>query len=95
MFLNEVMQETRKICTSENGPISATPEIFLFLKVKIFNFLLIPMDQKYQNESAPIISYAKCTKNCLKLYNIADLQPLTESKEKKTLCRSSANIYFS
>ena len=28
------MQETRKICTSENGPISATPEIFLFLKMK-------------------------------------------------------------
>ena len=46
MFLNEVMEETRKIYNSENEP---PLKIFLFLKMKIINFFLITMDQKYQN----------------------------------------------
>ena len=83
MFLNEVMQETRKICTSETGPIWATPENLPFLKMKIIIFFLIPMYQKYQNESAPIFCYAKSTKNCLKLLRIADLQPLDWIQRKK------------
>ena len=37
-------------------------KIFLFLKVKFINFFLIPVAQMYQNESAPIIYYAKSTK---------------------------------
>ena len=41
------------------------------------------MDQKYQNESAPIFCYAKCTKNSSKLHNIADLQALTPGRVKK------------
>ena len=40
MFLNEVMQETSKICTTENGPIWATPEYLPFLKKKFINFFL-------------------------------------------------------
>ena len=47
---------------AENGPISATPENLPFLKMKIIIFFLIPMYQKYQNESAPIFCYAKSTK---------------------------------
>ena len=39
-----------------------TPENLPFLKMKFINFFLIPMDQKYQNESAPIFCYAKITK---------------------------------
>jgi len=35
MFLNEVMEETRKIYNSENGPIWATPENLPFFKDEI------------------------------------------------------------
>ena len=59
---------------AENGPISASPEIFLFLKVRFINFFLIPVAQTYQNESAPIFYYAKSKKYCLKLLKIAVLQ---------------------
>ena len=83
MFLNKVMQETRKICTTENGPIWATPENLPFLKMKFINFFLIPMDQKYQNESAPIFCYAKSRKYCLKLLIIAVLQPPDWIQRKK------------
>ena len=62
MFLNKVMQETRKICTTENGTIWAAPKNLPFLKMKFINFFLIPLGQKYQNESAPIFCYAKSTK---------------------------------
>ena len=37
-------------------------KIFLLLKMKFIHFFLIPMDYEYQNESAPIICYAKSTK---------------------------------
>ena len=47
---------------AENGPIWDTPENLPFLKMKIFHFFLIPIDQMYQNESAPIFYYAKSTK---------------------------------
>ena len=45
-----------------NWRIWATPENLPFLKMKFIHFFLIPMDQKYQNESAPIFCYAKSTK---------------------------------
>ena len=44
------------------GTFEPPLKIFLFLKMKFINFFLIPMDQKYQNESAPIFCYAKSTK---------------------------------
>ena len=61
---------------AENGPICATPENLPFLKVRFINFFPNPMAQMYQNESAPIIYYAKSKKYCLKLFKIAVLQPL-------------------
>ena len=75
MFLNEVMQETRKICTTENGPILATLENLPFLNDKFINFFLIPVAQMYQNESAPIFYYPKSKNYCFKLLKIAVLQP--------------------
>ena len=60
---------------AENGPIWATPENLPFLKLKIFHFSLISIDQKYQNESSPIFCYV--------LRNIADLQALTPDRVKK------------
>ena len=44
------------------GQFAPPLKIFLFLKMKFIHFFLIPIDQKYQNESAPIICYAKCPK---------------------------------
>ena len=44
------------------GKFQPPLKIFLFLKMKIFHFFLIPIDQMYQNESAPIFYYAKSTK---------------------------------
>ena len=58
-----------KLCKKEGksalqkmGQFEPPLKIFLFLKMKFINFFLIPMDQKYQNESAPIFCYAKSTK---------------------------------
>ena len=51
--------------------------------MKFICFFLIPMYQKYQNESAPIFCYAKKYKNCSKHLNIADLQALTPGRVKK------------
>ena len=56
--------------------------------MKFIHFFLIPIDQKYQNESAPIISYAKCTKTARNSLKQLIYSPLTESKEKKTPCTS-------
>ena len=56
------------------GQFEPPQKFFLFLKMKFINFFLIPMDQKYQNESAPIFYYAKSKKYCLKLLKIAVLQ---------------------
>ena len=47
---------------AENGPIWAIPENLPFFRDENFYFFLIPIDQKYQNESAPIFCYAKSTK---------------------------------
>ena len=58
-------------------------KIFLFLKMKFCYFFLIPMDQKYQNESAPIFYYAKSKKYCWKLLKIAVLQPHDWIQRKK------------
>ena len=44
------------------GPFEPPQKFFLFLKMKFIHFFLIPIGQKYQNESAPIICYAKSTK---------------------------------
>ena len=44
------------------GQFEPPLKIFLFLKMKFINFFLIPLGQKYQNESAPIFCYAKSTK---------------------------------
>ena len=68
------------------GTFELPLKIFLFLKMKFINFFLIPMDQKYQNESVPIFCYAKSAKDCLKLLNIADLQPPDWIQRKKTRC---------
>ena len=65
------------------GQFEPPLKIFLFLKMKFIHFFLIPMDQKYQNESAPIICYAKSTKNCLKLIKIDVLQPPDWIQRKK------------
>ena len=62
---------------AENGPISASPEIFLFLKVRFINFFLIPVALMYH------ILLCKMYKNSLKLRNIADLQALTQGCVKK------------
>ena len=57
------------------GTFEPPLKIFLFLKVKFFNFYLIPVAQMYQNESAPIFYYALSKKYCSKLHKIAVLQP--------------------
>ena len=40
MFLNKVMQETRKICTTENGSIWATPKTLPIFKNEIYQLFL-------------------------------------------------------
>ena len=62
---------------AENGPISASPEIFLFLKVRFINFFLIPVALMYH------ILLCKMYKNSLKPCNIADLHALTPGRVKK------------
>ena len=44
------------------GQFEPPQKFFLFLKMKFIHFFLIPIGQKYQNESAPIFCYAKSTK---------------------------------
>ena len=51
-----------KSAIQKMGQFEPPLKIFLFLKMKFIPFFLIPIDQKYQNESAPIICYAKYTK---------------------------------
>ena len=65
------------------GQFEPPLKIFLFLKMKFIHFFLIPMDQKYQNESAPIFYYAKSRKYCLKLHKVAVLQPPDWIQRKK------------
>ena len=77
----------------KNGQFEPPLKIFLFFKIKFIHFFLIPVDQKYQNESAPIFCYVKSTKKSLKLPNIADLQALTLGHVKKmTLYNTAMNL---
>ena len=46
----------------KTGQFEPPQKFFLFLKMKFIHFFLIPIGQKYQNESAPIFCYAKSTK---------------------------------
>ena len=61
-FWMKLCKKQGKSALQKMGQFEPPPKIFLFLKMKFINFFLIPMDQKYQNESAPIICYAKSTK---------------------------------
>ena len=88
MFLNEVMEETRKICNSKNWPIWATPENLPF----------------FEDEIYPLFSYSygskvpkwKCAHNLLcKKYKILHKTPqnsclrapwLNPKKKKHPVC---------
>ena len=83
MFLNEVMQETRKICTTENGSIWATPENLPFLKYEIYQLFPYSCGSKVPKWKCAHILLCKKYKNCLKLLNIADLQPPDWIQRKK------------
>ena len=80
------MQETRKICTTENGSIWATPENLPFLKNEIYQLFSYSFGPKVPKWKCAHILLCKKYKNCLKLLNIADLEHILESKEKKTPC---------
>ena len=56
------------------GQFEPPLKIFLFENMKIFNFFLFPMDQKNQNESAPIFYYGKIPKTNKNDLKIPDLQ---------------------
>ena len=61
-FWMKLWKKQGKSAIQKIGQFEPPLKIFLFLKMKFIHFFLIPMDQKYQNESAPIICYAKSTK---------------------------------
>ena len=61
-FWMKLCKKQGKSALQKMGQFEPPPKIFLFLKMKFINFFLIPMDQKYQNESVPIFCYAKSTK---------------------------------
>ena len=79
MLLNKVMQETRKICTTENGPIWATPKNLPFFKDEIYQLFSYSFGSKVPKWKCAHILLCKKYKNYLEL-------PLTECKEKKTPC---------
>ena len=66
---------TLRIQSAEIEPFWATPKILLFLRMRFFNFFLICMVQKYQNEISPIFYYGKKLKTSEKLLKIPDLRP--------------------
>ena len=80
------MQETRKICTTENGSIWATPENLPFLKYEIYHLFPYSCGSKVPKWKCAHILLCKKYKNCLKLLNIADLQPPDWIQRKKTPC---------
>ena len=83
MFLNEVMEERRKICNSENGPIWATPENLPFLKYEIYLLFSYSYGSKVPKWKCAHILLCKKYKNCLKLLNIAEIQPSDWIQRKK------------
>ena len=83
MFLNEVMEERRKICNSENGPIWATPENLPFLKYEIYLLFSYSYGSKVPKWKCAHILLCKKYKNSIKLLKIADLQPPDWIQRKK------------
>ena len=77
------MQETRKICTTENGAIWATPENLPFFKNEIYQLFSYSFGSKVPKWKCAHILLCKKYKNCLKLLNIADLQPPDWIQRKK------------
>ena len=75
MFLNEVMEETMKICNSENWPIWATPENLPFFEDEIYPLFSYSYGSKVPKWKCAHNLLCKKYKNCLKLIKIADLQP--------------------
>ena len=74
-FWRELWTKKHKNQKSDNMPYWATPEIKPFFRMRFFNFFLIYMVQKYQNENSPIFYYGKKIKTSEKLLKIPDLQP--------------------
>ena len=83
MFLNEVMEETRKICNSENWPIWATPENLPFFEDEIYPLFSYSYGSKVPKWKCAHNLLCKKYKNCLKLIKIADLQPPDWIQRKK------------
>ena len=92
MFLNEVMQETRKICTSENGPIGGTPKNLPVFKDETYQLFSYSYGLKVPKWKCAHILLCKKYKNCLKLLHIADFQPPNWIQRKKTPC--IFNIFY-
>ena len=84
MFLNEVMEETRKIYNSENGPIWATPENLPFFKDEILLLFSYSYGSKVPKWKCAHILLCKKYKNSIKLLKIADLQPPDWIQRKKS-----------
>ena len=93
-FWMKLWKKQGKSTIQKMGQSEPPLKIFLFLKMKFCYFFLISMDQKYQNESAPIFYYAKSKKYCLKLLKIAVLQPPDWIQRKKTPCILSLSLSF-
>ena len=83
MFLNEVMEETRKICNSENWPIWATPENLPFFEDEIYPLFSYSYGSKVPKWKCAHNLLCKKYKNCSKLLKIAGLQPLDLIQRKK------------
>ena len=83
MFLNEVMQETRKICTSENGPIGGTPKNLPVFKDETYQLFSYSYGLKVPKWKCAHILLYKMYKHCTKLINIADIQPPDWIQRKK------------
>ena len=94
MFLNEVMEETRKICNSENWPIWATPENLPFFEDEIYPLFSYSYGSKVPKWKCAHNLLCKKYKNCLKLIKIAVLQPPDWIHRKKTPCKYPDTILF-
>ena len=62
MFLNEVMQETRNLSTSEKRPIWDTPKKFPFLNIKLINFFLFLWIKSTKMKVCPYFAMQKVQK---------------------------------
>ena len=92
MFLNEVMEERRKICNSENGPIWATPENLPFFKDEILLLFSYSYGSKVPKWKCAHNLLCKKYKNCLKLIKIAVLQLPDWIQRKKTPCMLDGSL---